>query len=215
MPKSATYQAVVIGVSAGGIAALDTILPVLPETFPLAVVIVQHVAGGGGNYLVHHFRNRCRLPVEEVADKEPVQPGTIYFAPANYHLLIECRKTLALSVEAKVNHSRPSIDVLFETAAEAYCEHLVGIILTGANSDGAAGLAKVAKMGGLALVQSPATAEVDIMPKAAIAAARVDHILPLREIGPFLRDLAGRTGEEYKAEGSLLKNYGESENTDS
>lgn len=184
------YNAVVVGVSAGGIAALEKILPLFAENFTLPVLIVQHIAAGGGNYMVEHFRSSCNLAVKEAQDKALIEPGTIYFAPANYHLLVEQQKTMALSTEAKVNYSRPSIDVLFESAADAYCRNLIGVILTGANADGAAGLAAVKKRGGLAIVQSPETAEIDTMPKAAIAAAEVNHILPLTEIAPFLIKLA-------------------------
>lgn len=188
---SSTYEAVVIGVSAGGIAALEKILPTFTNGFPAAIIIVQHMAVGGGNYMVEHFSASCSLPVREAEDKHEIEPGTIYFAPANYHLLIEAQKTLALSVDEKVNYSRPSIDVLFKSAADAYCRKLIGMILTGANSDGAAGLAEVKKRGGVTIVQSPESAEVATMPKAAIDTCRVDHILPLEEIGAFILNLTG------------------------
>jgi len=158
-------------------------------------LIVQHITAAGGNYLVEHFSSSCSLPVVEAEDKQRIEPGTIYFAPANYHLLVERQKSLALSVEAKVNFSRPSIDVLFETAAEAYCHHLVGVVLTGANGDGAAGLARVREMGGLTVVQAPETAEAPAMPLAAIESTQVDHVLGLAEIGPFLGALSGE-GEQ-------------------
>lgn len=195
MKKSGKYQAVVIGVSAGGIAALEKILPQIKKNSSLSIMIVQHIPADGGNYLVEHFSSCCSLPVIGAEDKQKVEPGTIYFAPANYHLLVERQKSLALSIDAKVNYSRPSIDVLFETAAEAYCRQLVGVVLTGANADGAAGLAKVKEMGGLTVVQSPDTAEVATMPLAAIKSTQVDHVLKLNEIGPFLNDL-NTDGEE-------------------
>ena len=113
----------------------------------------------------------------------------IYFAPPNYHLLVEYNQAIALSTEERVNFSRPSIDVLFETAADAYLDELVGVVLTGANSDGAAGMARIKQFGGLAVVQSPETAEAEAMPRAAIEAADVDYILPLNEIGCFLNSL--------------------------
>lgn len=191
MEISGKYDAVVIGVSAGGIAALDVILPALTSGFCAAVLIVQHMAADGGDFLIEHFGNICGLPVMEAVDKEEVRSSTIYFAPANYHLLVERQKTMALSTEAKVNFSRPSIDVLFSSAADAYCRRLAGIILTGANHDGAAGLADVKSRGGFTIVQSPETAEVPIMPESALAATRVDKILPLWEIGPFLLELVG------------------------
>ncbi len=190
-PELGEFDAVVIGVSAGGIAALERILSVLEKNFNAAVIIVQHMAVGGGNYLVEHFNKSSALEVKEARDKFDIEPGTIYFAPANYHLLIEPQKTLALSTAEKVNYSRPSIDVLFQSAADAYCRKLIGVILTGANADGAAGLATIKKRGGLTIVQAPETAEVATMPNAAIAACRVDHILPLEKIGQFLMKLAG------------------------
>ncbi|MDJ0624547.1 MAG: chemotaxis protein CheB [Desulfocapsaceae bacterium] len=193
--KSGKYQAVVIGVSAGGIAALEKILPVLPEDFGLALLVVQHISADGGNYLVEHFSASCALEVVEAADKERIQQGTVYFAPPNYHLLVERAKTTALTVDAKVNYARPSADVLFETAAEAYCDALIGIVLTGANNDGAAGLARIKQLGGLTIVQSPKSAEATVMPMAALKALTVDHVLDLEEIGPFLVTLATKREE--------------------
>lgn len=193
--KSGKYQAVVIGVSAGGIAALEKILPHFNKDCTLSILIVQHIMADGGNYLVEHFSSCCALPVVGAEDKQIIAPGTIYFAPANYHLLVERQKSLALSIDAKVNYSRPSIDVLFETAAEAYCQKLVGVVLTGANADGAAGLARVKELGGLTVVQSPDTAEVATMPLAAIKSTQVDHVLKLHEIGSFL-SILNKDGEE-------------------
>lgn len=193
--KEGKYQAIVIGVSAGGIAALEQILPVIDWRFRLPLLVVQHIGPESDNYLVDHFRECCPLKVKEADDKEIIQNATVYFAPPNYHMLIELDRTIALSADRKINYSRPSIDVLFETAAEAYCESLVGVVLTGANSDGAKGLAKIQSFGGLTIVQSPETAEVDTMPQAAIAASSVDHILPLKDIGAFLSSLNGLTCE--------------------
>jgi two-component system chemotaxis response regulator CheB len=187
--KSVKYQAVVIGVSAGGIAALDKILPQIEKGCNYAIMVVQHIAADGGDYLVEHFSSCCSLTVREAEDKQNIEPGNIYFAPANYHMLVERQKSLALSIDGKVNYSRPSIDVLFKTAAEAYCQNLVGVVLTGANADGAAGLAKVKELGGLTVVQSPDTAEVATMPLAAIESTQVDHVLRLNEIGSFLNVL--------------------------
>ncbi len=183
------YQAIVIGVSAGGIAALEKILPIFDEDYRLPILIVQHIGAEPQNYLVDHFSDRCILEVKEAEDKDSIRSGAIYFAPPNYHLLIEPQRTLALSTDIKVNYSRPSIDVLFETAAEAYCDQVVGVILTGANNDGAAGLAAIHRYGGLTVVQSPETAEVATMPLAAIKQTAVDHILSLREIGRLLASL--------------------------
>ena len=187
--KSGKYQAVVIGVSAGGIVALEKILPYIKQDCTFAIMVVQHIAADGGDYLVEHFSSCCSLSVKGAEDKEKIEPGTIYFAPANYHLLVERQKSFALSIDAKVNYSRPSIDVLFMTAAEAYCQKLAGVVLTGANSDGAAGLARVKELGGLTVVQSPETAEVATMPLAAMKSTQVDHVLKLDEIGSFLNTL--------------------------
>lgn len=188
--KSGKYQAVVVGVSAGGISALDKILPCFRSDCRASVLVVQHMAADSSNYLVEHFAGRCGLRVKEADDKEKIEPGTIYFAPPNYHLLVERQKSLALSTEEKVHYSRPSVDVLFETAAEAYCEKLVGVILTGANADGSSGLAVVKSLGGLTIVQSPETAQAEVMPKAALAKTDVEKILPLDKIGPFLVSLS-------------------------
>ncbi len=192
--KSGKFQAVVIGASAGGIAALEKVLSKLKNNCTLSILIVQHISADGGRYLVEHFGSSCDLPVQEAEDKEKIEPGTIYFAPANYHLLVEREKTMALSIDAKVNYSRPAIDVLFTTAAEAYGQKLVGVVLTGANADGAAGLARIKDMGGLTVVQSPESAEVATMPQAAIDSTAVEHILDISEIGLFL-DALNSNGE--------------------
>ncbi|BCS89492.1 chemotaxis protein CheB [Pseudodesulfovibrio sediminis] len=183
------YAAVVIGVSAGGLAALDQILPKLRKDFAMPVLVVQHIKPDSESYLPQHYNLRCPLEVKEAEDKVPLKAGTIYFSPPNYHLMVECDRSIALSIAPRVNFSRPSVDVLFETAAEVYGPELIGIVLTGANSDGAKGLAKIKRLGGLTVVQSPKTANTDTMPKAAIAATRVDHILPLEEISTFLNSV--------------------------
>lgn len=183
------YEAIVIGVSAGGIAAMQQILPCFGKDFQIPICIVQHIGKSDDNYLVSHFKECCALDVKEARDKEQIVPGTIYFAPADYHLLVAEDKTLALSVDEKVNFSRPSIDLLFQTASEAYCDNLIGLVLTGANSDGAQGLKTIAANGGMAIVQSPETAAVGVMPLAAIVAAEVDHVLPLNRIASFLNSL--------------------------
>ncbi|CAG36520.1 chemotaxis protein CheB [Desulfotalea psychrophila] len=181
------YSAIVIGASAGGIHALKQILSQLEADFQTPILIVQHIGNEPESYLVPLFKECCSLTVVEAHDKEPIAPGTIYFAPPNYHLLLEEERTIALSADERVNFSRPSIDRLFQTAAAAYCDELIGIILTGANSDGAAGLNDIYKNGGLTIVQSPETAAIDIMPRAALAKTNADHILILEEIAPFLK----------------------------
>lgn len=183
------YRAVVIGVSAGGLEALRLILTRLPASFPVPVVVVQHRGAEAQEFLARYLDERCEVKVKEAEDKEQAEPGTVYLAPANYHLLLDDDGSFALSLEGPVRFSRPSIDLLFESAADVYGSGLIAVILTGANDDGSRGLAAVKRRGGLAVVQDPATAEVAVMPEAAIRAAAVDFVLPLRAIGPFLANL--------------------------
>jgi len=181
------WQAVVIGSSSGGLAALTTIAAMLPADFHLPVAIVQHrQEEDATGYLPTLLEHRCVLPVREAMDKEPLVPGTITLAPPGYHLLIERSGTYSLSVDAPVNFARPAIDVLFESAATAFGAGLLGIILTGANQDGSHGIQKIKAAGGTTIAQDPAEAEADTMPRSAIATAAVDHVLTLHGIGTFL-----------------------------
>lgn len=177
-----TARAIVIGASAGGVQALSKILPALPADWPLPVMVVVHIPPRRDNALVDLFARKCRLVVKEAEDKEPLVPGTIYFAPPDYHLLVETEATLALSSDEVVNHSRPAVDVLFQSAADAFGAGLVGIVLTGANQDGARGLRAVCEAGGIGFVQDPATAEVATMPEAALAACPGARAMTLREM---------------------------------
>ena len=183
------FKAIVVGSSAGGLNALKTVLRNLNRDFKFPVIIVQHISPDSENYLIHILNDLKRLKVKEADEKEHPLPGYAYVAPPNYHLLVEPDQTFTLTVDERVNYARPSIDVLFETAAEAYREHLIGIILTGANNDGSRGMKRIKELGGLAIVQDPETAEVDSMPRAAILACAVDHVLPLEEIASFLNEL--------------------------
>lgn len=183
------YRAVVIGASAGGLEALREVLSCLPMDFPLPLLVVQHLGVDSDDFLASWLNQRCAIKVKEAEDKEPAAPGTAYLAPANYHLLMEDDGSLALSLEDWVNFSRPSIDLLFESAAEAYGKGLIAVVLTGANDDGSRGLAAVKRSGGLAVVQDPARAEFPVMPRAAIQATQVDFVLPLPAIGRFLANL--------------------------
>ncbi len=182
------FEIVVIGASHGGLLALQILLSDLSPEFPLPVVIVQHRKKDGDDGLCEYLKKRSRLPLIEPDDKEKVEPGRVYLAPRDYHLLIE-ESIFALSTESPVAFARPSVDVLFESAADIYRDRIVGVILTGANRDGAKGLAKIKALGGLAVVQEPESAESRAMPDAAIAATPVDRILPLAEIAPFLNKL--------------------------
>ncbi len=186
-----TYEAVVIGVSSGGMDALSVLLPLLPEEFALPVIIVQHQHPHSDDFMVRHFHAICQVPVKQLEEKEHIEPGVVYIAPPNYHLLIEEDRTFSLAVFERVNYARPSIDVLFETAADVYKDKLIGIILTGANNDGSQGLKKVKEKGGLVIVQDPTTAEADLMPKAAIEATAVDYVGSLQEIGMLLNTIKG------------------------
>lgn len=185
-----TGAAVVIGASAGGVQALSQILPALPDGFPFPVLIVVHVPPRRDNALVELFAAKCRLRVKEAEDKEFLEGATVYFAPANYHMMVETDGSVALSSEEPVNHSRPAIDVLFETAADAYGPALSAIVLTGANHDGALGLKAVAAAGGVAIVEDLATAEVATMPAAALAACPSARAMNFDEMNTYLQELA-------------------------
>ncbi|HJQ36259.1 MAG TPA: chemotaxis protein CheB [Thermoanaerobaculia bacterium] len=187
-PALRAYELIVLGCSMGGMKALQEILEFLPEEFPLPMVIVQHRYRTSNESLPAFFRRHSKLNVVDADDKQWIRRGTVYLAPADYHLLVD-RGELSLSVDARVEYSRPSIDVLFESAANAYGSGVIGVVLTGANADGARGAAAIKKRGGFVVVQDPKTAEAPAMPEAAIAAARVDRILPLERIGPFLVEL--------------------------
>jgi two-component system chemotaxis response regulator CheB len=184
--NDAVARAVVIGASAGAIQALSEILPALPADFPLPILIVVHVPADPGSILASLFEKKCQMVVREAEDKEPALGGVIYFAPAGYHLLVEAEGTLSLSSDEEVMYSRPSIDVLFESAADAYGPAVIGIILTGANSDGAKGLRAIAAAGGTALVQEPTTAYASAMPRAALSECASARSTTLAEIVNFL-----------------------------
>lgn len=178
---------VVIGTSLGGWQALQVLLSGVPAGYPLPLVLVQHRSEEPDNRLITLLRTATALPVCEPDDKQPIAPGSIYLAPANYHLLVEPGR-FALSTEAPVVFARPSVDVLFESAAAAYGAGVVAVVLTGANADGAAGVSAIRQRGGLVVVQDPATAEARRMPDAAIAAG-ADHILRLLDISLLLVNL--------------------------
>jgi len=187
-----TTGAVVIGASAGGVNALMSILPALPRGFPIPVIVVLHVMSNRPNQLVEVFQQRMAIPVREAGDKEEVIPGTLYFAPAGYHLLLEHDRSFSLSCDAPLHYARPAIDITMETAADAYGAALAGVLLTGANEDGAAGLAAIGRAGGLTVVQEPRQAQVDVMPLHAIRARQPDLVLPLEEIRRLLLMLENR-----------------------
>lgn len=189
--SEAKIDAVVIGGSAGAIEALSIILPALPRGFRPPVFVTVHIPTNRPSLLAPLFDSKCDLSVQEAEDKTPIEPGVVYFAPADYHLLVESKQLLTLSVDETVNYSRPAIDVLFESAADVYEERLVGVVLTGANQDGAEGLRRVLERGGAGLVQRPDSAHASEMPQAAIRACPQAEVLTLEAIAQYLLHVAG------------------------
>ena len=185
---------VVVGASFGGFDALKVLLGALPGTFPVPLAIVQH-QGSPGAGLATLLQRYTPLVVADAEDKEDLLPGVAYVAPPGYHLLVE-PGSVALSVDPPVSHARPSIDVLFESAADVYGPGAIGVVLTGTGQDGAAGLARIKLRGGRTIVQDPATATRGAMPRAALASTIVDWILPLDMIGPRLVELLGPSGQD-------------------
>lgn len=179
-------EAIVIGASAGAIDALSAILPHLPSHFPCPIMVVVHIPGDQKSLLVELFSMKCQMKVQDPDDKEPIRPGVIYLAPPDYHLLVEQDGILSLSNEEPVCYCRPSIDVLFDSAAEAYKNALIGVILTGANHDGADGLKRIGEVGGIMLVQDPDTAFASTMPEAALSACPEANKLGLKQIADYL-----------------------------
>lgn len=192
------YSAITIGGSAGVIDALLKIFSHLPETFSLPIIVVCHLHPRDGGDLIELFSRQVRLKVKEAADKGPIEAGHIYFPTANYHLLVERDRTFALSVDEKVKYARPSIDVLFDSAAVAWEDELIGILLTGANSDGSTGIRAIKQYGGLTIAQDPGEAKHPIMPQAAIDTGDVDHILTIEEISDFLESLGVNVDDSAK-----------------
>jgi len=165
---------------------LVELLPGFPADFPLPIVIAVHLHPRQDNAHIERLAGQCALAVKEADEKEPIQSGAVYLAPPNYHLLIENDRTFSLSIDERVNYARPSIDVLFETAAQVYGPQTIGVVLTGANNDGARGLRLIKERGGLTIVQDPRTAESTYMPRATLEATPVDHVLSVPEIGKLL-----------------------------
>lgn len=184
-------RAVVLGASAGGVEALTQVLPALRPACGVAVMVVVHLPRERPSLLVDIFGPKCRLTVCEAQDKQPLEPSVIYFAPPDYHLLVDAGPQLALSSDEMVHYSRPAIDVLFESAVDVYGAELCGVVLSGSNQDGAAGLAAVARAGGLTVVQRPEEAVAQAMPASALRAAPGSLVLELREVAALLAELEG------------------------
>lgn len=188
------YKALVIGTSYGGIEALKATIPSFPKDFPLPVIVVLHIGDNPNDSFIEYLNTLSQLNVKEAQEKEVISKGTVYFAPPNYHLLIEENETFSLSTDPKVHHSRPSIDTLFETAAWCYKNSAIGLILSGLNQDGAYGLLQIKDFGGLCIVQDPHTAVAKIMPAAACNTAQPQFIKPLNQIVKTILELI-----EYQA----------------
>lgn len=182
-------RAVVMGASAGGYQAFQLILPLLPANFPVPVFIVQHVSPDSESFYIRHLNELSKVKVLECEDKMMAKPGHVYFAPPNYHMLADENDLLSLSLEERVNFARPSIDVLFETATCSFAPDLIGVLLTGANSDGAKGLKNIALQGGVTIVQDPGDAQVESMPAAALRIFKPSYVLKLDEIVPKILEL--------------------------
>lgn len=186
MELSKAYDAIVIGASAGGLYVMTRLLQPLPANFPIPVIVAQHRSRDERSLLEEVLQQKCAVRIKQADEKELIQKGAVYFAPPDYHLLIENDRSFSLSFDAPVNFSRPSIDVLFESAADVYKERLLGIILTGANSDGAGGIKRIGMQGGTTIGQKPETADYPEMPKAAINTGYVRYIMTPDEISRYL-----------------------------
>ena len=182
-------EAIVVGASAGGVEALLSVLGPLRSGFVLPIIVVLHLPEERRSQLAEVFARRLDMPVHEAIDKQDIAAGTVYFATPGYHLSVEQDRSLSLSLEDRVHYSRPSIDYLFESAADAYGPTLAAVLLTGANHDGARGLAQVKRRGGLTIVQDPQEAQVATMPQAALNIQQPDHVLTIHGIGRLLVEL--------------------------
>jgi two-component system, chemotaxis family, protein-glutamate methylesterase/glutaminase len=179
MSETRRFKAIVIGISTGGVGTLKALLGALPRNFPLPILIVQHLSPDSGDAMAVFLDGLCAIRVKEADEQERPMPGRVYLAPANYHLMVEPDGRLGLSADPPVNFSRPSVDVLFETAADAFGEGLIGVVLTGAGNDGSLGLKRIKEKGGIAVVQVPEDAAADSMPRHALAAVEPDHLVTM------------------------------------
>ena len=177
---------IVVGASAGGLNALSIILKDIPADFRTPILIVQHMKDEPNNYLTVHLNNICALEVVEANDKDQITNGTVFVSPPGYHMEVNDRKTISLSADPRVNYSRPSIDLLFISVADAYREDATGVILSGANSDGAQGAVRISEMDGYVIVQNPKTSEASMMPECAISTGTIDHVSELEDIASLL-----------------------------
>jgi two-component system, chemotaxis family, protein-glutamate methylesterase/glutaminase len=184
-----SYKAVVIGGSAGSFQGMVKILSQLPKGFPLPIIMCLHRLKHVRNGFVEALSIKSVVQVTEPHDKENIKKGAVYLAPANYHMSVELGNYFALSTEEMINNSRPAIDITLSTCAFVYKEKLIGILLSGANRDGAAGMKSISEKGGLTLVQDPSECMIDTMPKAALAVTKIDHVLKVDQIVEFFKEL--------------------------
>jgi Chemotaxis response regulator containing a CheY-like receiver domain and a methylesterase domain len=182
-------KAIAIGTSAGGINALDFLLPYIPSGVQHSFFVVQHISPDSDSFFIQMLNAKCQVKIKEACDTEEILPGVVYFAPPGYHLLVEDDYTFSLDVDEKVNFARPSIDVLFEAAAEVYGKNLTGILLTGANADGGSGLKTIYDAGGFTIVQDPNEAKFRDMPEAALNLFKPHLVLCLDEIARYMERL--------------------------
>lgn len=206
------YELVVIGTSWGGLHALRRVLGGLPAKFDVPVVVVQHRHRDSDHLLVALLQDHTPLTVSEVEDKTELEPGGVYVAPAEYHVLVEVGH-LALSTEEPVRYSRPSIDVTFESAADAYGARTIGVIMTGANDDGSRGLKRIAARGGAAIVQDPTTAESAVMPTAALKAVPDARVVTVEKMGPVIATLVSRSRNARRGAPRASKKQGEDDDS--
>jgi two-component system chemotaxis response regulator CheB len=192
LSKNNNDHTIVIGTSAGGLRALSILLEKLPVHYPFPVIVVQHRSKDHKELLEEVLQGKCRIKIKQADEKEKIEGGIVYIAPPDYHLLVETDRTFSLSSDTETLYSRPSIDVLFESAAIAYKNELTGIILTGSNNDGASGIAAIKENGGTTIAQNPLEAEYSRMPKASIETKSVEHIWTLTEIYTYLLNLMER-----------------------
>lgn len=185
-------NAIVIGTSAGGLHAITFLVERIPSHWSIPILVVQHISSDSDNAWIQTLNNKSKIITKEGEDKEAIREGHIYIAPPDYHMLVNFDKTIALSKDEKVNFSRPSIDVLFESASDVYKENLAGILLTGSNSDGAKGLKVIKERQGVIIIQNPENAEYKEMPKAALKSISPDYISNLQEISDFMTNYANK-----------------------
>ena len=186
METNKKYRAIVIGTSAGGLHAVSAILDEFPADYPIPVIIVQHRSKDQRELLEEVLQSKCKIRIKQADEKEKIESGCVYIAPPDYHLLVESDETFSLSADEPVRFSRPSIDVLFETAAAVFKNALIGIILTGASNDGSSGIVAIKKNGGLTIAQNPAEAQFPFMPKSSIETKEINYVWTLSDIRNFL-----------------------------